>query len=214
MSSRLSEVAIVAQKLLDAIYSSGKPKEVNKASDTKLAAIGTMLADLDSDPQVWKEVKANLHLMIQLGDLTIVQVRVIEIAYGQVEIARKIDADRERVAGEVMARDKKKAEDLQREERGAQRQGEPGKAPVTVCFGGAIAAHDKERKSKCTQFGEVKVPFGGPGAALVVDYKTNRPMRCRRFPSERCTAGVPPGHYSGYEGMCMFAHYKGNMFKR
>ena len=63
------------------------------------------------------------------------------------------------------------------------------------------------RQRHCTS--EVKVEFGGPGAAIILARETGLPQLCERFhakPKGKCTAGVPPGHSSGKEGQCAFKH--------
>ena len=37
-----------------------------------LKAVGVMLADLDTDPEVWREVRSKLHRVIEEGDLSTV----------------------------------------------------------------------------------------------------------------------------------------------
>ena len=45
--------------------------------------------------EIWREVKTKLNRMIEEADLTLVQVIVLSIAYGQVEIARAVADTRE-----------------------------------------------------------------------------------------------------------------------
>ena len=66
--------------------------------------------------------------------------------------------------------------------------------------------HDTKRVSS---FGEVTIPIGGPGAAIVTDPATGIPRACMHFHGRRkktCTAGVPVGHPSGKAGQCMYKH--------
>ena len=72
--------------------------------DTKLKAVGVLLADLVTEPEMWREVRTELQGLIDIedGDLTMVQVRdrVLEIVYGQVERA----GDRAGGSGRTRAR--------------------------------------------------------------------------------------------------------------
>ena len=49
-----------------------------------------MFADLDTDPEIWPEVKTKLNDMIGEVDLSMVQITALSIAYDQVEIARVV----------------------------------------------------------------------------------------------------------------------------
>ena len=156
---------------------------VSKA-DTKVKAIGVMLADLATDPEMWREVRIKLHGMIEDGELTEGQLRVLEIAYGQVEIARVEAGEQEHVAKERVA------------EHGRKTKSGPG------------ASRAKGFKSHAA-FGDVEIGFGGQGAAIIVGPMTKIPRPCTHFhatPQKECTAGVPIGHLSGKTGQCMYAH--------
>ena len=60
------------QEALAAVYAAGRLKEAKV--DAMLKAVGMMLADLDTDPEVWRKVRSKLNRMIEEGDLTSVQV--------------------------------------------------------------------------------------------------------------------------------------------
>ena len=172
----LKEVLKVMQEAHTAVYAAARQKAVGKV-DTKLKAVGVMLADLATPSEMWREVRSKLHRMIEGGDLTMVQVQVLEIAYGQVEIARA-EVDVQERAGKELVKEHE-------------------------------AAQEQAKPRRFTNYGDVKIPFGGPGAGIILEQGTNLPRLCTRFharPKTKCTAGVRPGHPSGKVGQCIFAH--------
>ena len=58
-------------------------------------------------------------------------------------------------------------------------------------------------------FGDVKIGYGGPGAAIITDPVSGIPKKCIHFhsvPQKKCQAGVPIDHLSGKTGQCMYKH--------
>ena len=160
---------------------------VGKA-DAKVKAMGVMLADLATEPEMWREVRFKLHGMIEDGELTEGQLRVLEIAYGQVEIARAEAGEQER-AGKELVKERVAAHG---------RKSKSGPCDSKV-----------KGFTQRSAFGEVAIGFGGPGAAIIIDQVTKIPRPCMHFhatPQKECTAGVPIGHHSGKAGNCMYAH--------
>ena len=155
---------------------------VGKA-DAKVKAMRVMLADMATEPEILK-----LSGMIEDGELTEGQLRVLEIAYGQMEVARVEAGEQERV-GKELVKDRVAAH------------GRKSKS----------GPRDSEVKGfkHHAAFGDVAIGFGGPGTAIIIDSVTKIPRPCAHFnatPQKECTAGVPIGHHSGKAGQCAFKH--------
>ena len=140
-----------------------------------------MFADMHEDPAMWGEVKGRLNDLAVFIDLSrFGQITALRLAYDQVEIARATECDEDLAArGELRVGKESVKEPNQR----------------------------VPRQRHCTS--KVKVPFGGPSAAIILARETGDPQLCDRFhakPKGRCTAGVPPGHGGGKEGQCAFKH--------
>ena len=160
---------------------------VSKA-DAKMKVMGVMLADLATEPEMWREVRFKLSGMVEDGELTDAQLRVLEIVYDQVEVAR-VEAGEQARLGKELVKDRVAAH-------GRKSASEPCDSKVK-----GFKRH--------AAFGDVTIGFGGPGAAIIVDPVTKIPRPCTHFhatPQKECTAGVPIGHLSGKTGQCMYKH--------
>ena len=60
-----------------------------------------MLADIDEDPDMWKDVKVELNDMIGKVDMSQVLISAFQLAYGQIEIARLASLESERADKQV-----------------------------------------------------------------------------------------------------------------
>ena len=74
---------------------------------------------------------------------------------------------------------------------------------------GREVAKEPARSQRFTDFGDVTVLIGGPGAVIIMERATKLPRLYSRFhatPKQACTAGILPGKPCGKVGWCMFAH--------
>ena len=179
---------------------------VGKAN-AKVKAMGVMLADLATESEILK-----LSSMIEDGELTEGQLRVLGIAYGQVEVARVEAGEQERV-GKELVKDRVAAHGRKSKSGPCDSKVKRFTAfgDVTIGFGrqgAAIITSVKEPKVGHVKWGKVKDSVGGRGAAIVTDAQ-QRPLKCFCFhdtPRRPCQDGVPSGHVSGQAGLCAYKH--------